>query len=702
MPAKHSNRELCLAALALALGLMFYYVATMPPAVAFEDGGIFAGACATFGLPHPPGYPLYVWSCYPFAQLGKALGMNYAPAAALASAVAATATCLLVLLLVAQLTGSAVAGMVAGGVLGLGTVWTSQAQIPEVYTLNAALTAALLLGTHRYVEGGSHRWLWGMGLVAGMGLANHWPLFILSGPACVLWLVPAIRRLGADLRRPAVLAGCVLALVLGLLPYIHLYTVSPDAYMFDDYYDERNIVGYIRRDVYDNAPVILNLPAHFLVTARAGLSLVSEFFYLFGLLGLGGLVILARARKWWQLAALLWGCLATTSLLAYIRPFDPHNETSAWIISVYALPAYFFFALAVGLAAAAVLRRSPRSDASKQLIACSLLLALGVWQYPRVERSDDDIGLASSMAMLADVPADGLALVSSDDFSFPHEYVNFLAPAEQRRDLRMEMAVLGELNYDGSMPLAEEEKLLALKRPIHFFFPVQLQTAGLNFHGLHHSLNRELAPGKLKLVISPASRELLGKLVAMRLGNLPNQFTKLYIEKTLIEATSNLVRHSVINNEVLAPEDEALLAALLTTPEGRYGRFIVQILEQPAMSTTKFAAALQELLPYLEDLSQQWRASVQQVVATARIQQGDIDGARALLEQALAEFPSATNNKVIVDLLQLYALQQDFESYRRLRLFYPALDSGAALDASDRQCAQGLGVARCTPLTIDR
>ena len=701
MPPKYSDRQLGLAALMLALGLMLYYVATMPPAVAFEDGGIFAGACATFGLPHPPGYPLYVWSCYPFAQLGKALGMNYAPAAALTSAVAATATCLMVLLLVAQLTGSVVAGMVAGGVLGLGTVFTSQAQIPEVYTLNAALTAALLLCTHRYVEGGSHRWLWGMGLITGMGLANHWPLFMLSGPASLLWLCPARDRLFAELKRPFVLVGCALALLIGLIPYVHLWMVSLDAYHFDDYYDKQNIAGYIRREVFDNDPVRLNLPAHLLITAKAASTLLSEFFYLFGVAGLAGFWLLVRYRSWWQLAALAWGCLATTSLLAYVRPYDPYNDLSFWIISVYPLPAYFFFAVGVGIAVAALVQRSQRSLASKFFLCSGVLVALLVWQYPRVERSDDDIALVSSQVMLADVPADGLALVSSNDFSFPNDYVNFMAPAELKRDLRKELTVLEELNYDGSMPLGEEKKLLALQRPVYFFFPVRFATSGLSFHGLHYSLAPEIEAGKLKLAISPASRELLERLVAMRFGNMPNQFTKIFIEKTLIEAASNLVRYSLIEGNQLSREDIALLASLLTTPEGQYGKFIIQVLEQPDMSIAKFEAALGEMLPYLDGLSQQWSASVQQIVATARLQQGDVEGARVLLEQALAEFPSADNARVLVDLLQLYAVQNDFASYARVRRFYPALDSGVALDATDAQCALALAVTSCAPLTID-
>ena len=677
---------------------MFFYVTTMPPTVAFEDGGIFAGACATLGLAHPPGYPLYIWSCYPFAQLGDAIGIGYAAGAALTSAVAATATCVMVLWLVREMTGSLTAGLLAGGILGLGSAFTSQAQIPEVYTLNAALTAALLLTTHVYAHGGSHRWLWGMGLVTGLGLANHWPLFLISGPASLLWLMPAVSRVLADLKRPPVLGGCLLALVLGLVPYVHLFTVSADAYSFDDNFGTDKIAGYIRRDPYNNDEAVISFPYRLLNTGQATFALIAEFFYVFGVAGLAGFALLARKRNWWRLGGLVWGSLATTALLAFVRPFDPFNDLSRWIQSVYPLPAFFFFSIALGVALGELMARSKKNVRRQVLLSFALLMALMVWQVPTVDRSDDDIALRSSRAMLADVPEDGLAISTSSDYSFPVRFANFIAPKKQQRELRLELGVIKELNYDGSMPLWQEEQLVEVARPLFFFFPLQLKTIGMNFHGLHYSLNHELPSGKLNIKISSESRELLQKLVNMRHGDFPNQFTKLFTEKVLIEAARNLVQHSLINGDRLSALDAALLSEILTTPEGQYGKFITQVLEQKDLSGQQFNAAYQELLPFVDGLSQQWRASVQQIVATVRIQQNNFDGAREILERSIADFPSASNAKVLVDLLQLYALQDDFDEYIMLRKFYPSLDSGKALDNTDKECEMALGVDSCAPI----
>ena len=54
---------------ALAICCFIVYVICMPKVVSLEDSGLFNMVCATAGIGHPPGYPLYSLLCYPFANL---------------------------------------------------------------------------------------------------------------------------------------------------------------------------------------------------------------------------------------------------------------------------------------------------------------------------------------------------------------------------------------------------------------------------------------------------------------------------------------------------------------------------------------------------------------------------------------------------------------------------------------------------------
>jgi len=89
----------------------------------------------------------------------------------------------------------------------------------------------------------------------------------------------------------------------------------------------------------------------------------------------------------------------------------------------------------------------------------------------------------------------------------------------------------------------------------------------------------------------------------------------------------------------------------------------------------------------MPELNPARRADIMHFVATARVLSGQLDSAEELLERALAQYTSADNYRVIIDLLQIHAKKNDFASYERLRREYPALDSGQALVATDRQCA---------------
>ncbi|MGZ8411402.1 MAG: protein O-mannosyl-transferase family [Gemmatirosa sp.] len=119
--------------------LLLLYVATLAPGVTFWDAGEFAAAFATFGIPHPPGTPLFV-------ALGRAwtwalglLGVDVAIAANLLSAVCTALAGAIATWLLTRWTRQPVAACVAAICAGAtSSVWLSATET-EVYA------AALLL-----------------------------------------------------------------------------------------------------------------------------------------------------------------------------------------------------------------------------------------------------------------------------------------------------------------------------------------------------------------------------------------------------------------------------------------------------------------------------------------------------------------------------------------------------------------------------
>ncbi|HET6680544.1 MAG TPA: DUF2723 domain-containing protein [Gemmatimonadaceae bacterium] len=131
--------------------LFLTYLATLAPGLTPWDAGEFAAAVHSFGIPHPPGTPLYIalgraWSLL-LPGVETVLAMNLLSAVATASAMAVLA------MLVARALGSAAAGAAAGVGGGLmATVWLSATET-EVYALSLLLAMVTLAAAERAGRG---------------------------------------------------------------------------------------------------------------------------------------------------------------------------------------------------------------------------------------------------------------------------------------------------------------------------------------------------------------------------------------------------------------------------------------------------------------------------------------------------------------------------------------------------------------------
>ncbi len=133
-----------MAGLLVPIAALGVYLATMPGTITWAhygaDGGDLITAAYVLGVPHPPGYPLYVvighlFTWLPWGTVAFRLHLLSAVSAAGAAGLLAAA--------VARRT-SLPAGLVAGLVFAFGPVMWSQAIIAEVYAVNALVVAGVL------------------------------------------------------------------------------------------------------------------------------------------------------------------------------------------------------------------------------------------------------------------------------------------------------------------------------------------------------------------------------------------------------------------------------------------------------------------------------------------------------------------------------------------------------------------------------
>ncbi len=192
-----------------AVLLLFVYMLTLAPGVTPWDSGEFLAAIRSFGVPHPPGTPLYVligkvWSMIFASAFGFARSIN------LLSAVCTAFACGILTSLFARWTGDGFAATAAGLTAGLmSTVWLSATET-EVYAVALLFGCMILWAADRAGENSDARWALLAAYMAGLAWTLHL-IALLVVPSAILLIfstrdgyfaVPVGRRY-ADGRRAA-------------------------------------------------------------------------------------------------------------------------------------------------------------------------------------------------------------------------------------------------------------------------------------------------------------------------------------------------------------------------------------------------------------------------------------------------------------------------------------------------------------------
>lgn len=196
--------------------VLLIHCLTLAPTVTGEDSGELITAAWYFGVPHPPGYPLWTILCGLWLHVFP-LG-NIAWRANLFSAVCTAVAVGVLAALLRRMGFRPPAACSAAVVAGLTTAVWSQSVITEVYTLNLLLIAILMWLVIRWHHDRRHRWLVWASLVTGLGMCNHHTMG-LAALGLGIW---ALAQEPAILKNVQLQVRCAAAVIVGLLPYLYL------------------------------------------------------------------------------------------------------------------------------------------------------------------------------------------------------------------------------------------------------------------------------------------------------------------------------------------------------------------------------------------------------------------------------------------------------------------------------------------------
>jgi hypothetical protein len=439
-----SGTDLLLAFLAGLLAGVVYW-RTAAPGVLAGDSGELQFAARLAGLAHPTGYPLYLMLGWLWSHGLEALGLA-SPARAMTlmsvlfgGLVVGLAYLLAVALIAQSRTGDGVprpAERLAALVAALTFAWTptlwSQAVITEVYTLHAALVAALLLlallwreEVRPFPKSRTSRSGWllaALALLFGLGLAHHRTTLLLLPVLLVflawqaplgywrwrqvallvlLALAPLLLYLYVPLRAPAT---PYLAIELWPGPPTQLVDLSPAGLV--SYLLGQGFAG----EIQGPGPAIAAAPSSM---QRFAAELTPVGLLLAGL----GVVVLALRRQW----PLLWLTGGSFALLTGFNLFYTIGDIAVFYIPSYLIACVWIGVAVVwlaGLVSSAINRRWVGLGEGAGIVTAVLLAALPVYLFlshaPAHDRSQDTAAANSWQALLAAHPAPHAVLVSND------------------------------------------------------------------------------------------------------------------------------------------------------------------------------------------------------------------------------------------------------------------------------------------------
>ncbi len=387
-----------LPALLLPAGFAVVYGRTACPTIFGGDSAELAAAAATFGVPHPPGYPLYTLVSgllsRPLLMLGWA--EDYGGATALLSGLYAAAALALLYLLARRLGCSGVGAAFAALALGSGRTFWSQATVTEVYTFDLLLGIGAALAFARSQEREARRWSLLAALLAGLWLGHRF-VNVIYLPVALALIAPGRWIECARGRWKVLLSGLVAAGAVFL--YLPLSSLRDPAI---DIGDPSTLERFLV--VVKGTPYMRHMSGGGGQVARFVASLPLQ-------LGPAALFALVGAWATWRarrplLLGATWSVGACLTFASGYRILD---------IEVYFLPALAALALVAGFGADALGRRLGRRPGQWAAVPLLALAAYGLaGNWAACDVSWNRLSRYTGEDLLESVDDDGLVFAQGD------------------------------------------------------------------------------------------------------------------------------------------------------------------------------------------------------------------------------------------------------------------------------------------------
>jgi hypothetical protein len=407
-----------IAALAGAAFFVLYAARLCPDLCLIGDSAELVTAAATWGIPHPPGYPLFtavahLFTAVPFHSLPWRVHLTSAVfhAGAVAAAIAATFS----------ITGSRAAALAAGFALGISRSFLLGSLYAEVFPLNDLLFAclfAMALAVRRAPRGPSRLQALAFAGCAGLASAHHMMVALAAPAIAILATAPVFAYARASRRNRLELSAAFLGPVVLFYALVPVAAARSPWLSWGDVHDVRSFFDLVTRRDYGGIFSPVRHP-----TVEPGVMRLAAFRDLMvrsmgpiTLIGAGLGVISAHKRSTATGVSLVVAFALTGPGFAFLNALDttspPALANFERFTTMCHVPAAIGFG--VGVAAASAILGPSRVASTTMVLGGLVWSVLGGRKAVTVDLSRDRAPIAFAHDLVLGTPEGSLVLLTGD------------------------------------------------------------------------------------------------------------------------------------------------------------------------------------------------------------------------------------------------------------------------------------------------
>lgn len=417
----------------LSLFLFFacIYFLNLSRSVYAGDVGDLITAAYVFGVPHPPGYPLFSLLGYFFSHAFPLSSVAFRVGSI--SAISSALGVVFFYYAINKVTKNALISLLTACILGLNYLYWFYAEIAEVFALNNFFVCLLLyLGISCY-ESKKKIYFFLLSFCFGLALTNHHTILLLF-PSLVILSFSQVRNYITHDRKASIIAACLFLLGFSVYLYIPIASRTNPPVNWGNVTDLESFLHVLLRKDYGTfaagAFPQSNFPQLLLIVKSYFLTIISQLTLPVVCFSLLGIVSSLKIRRKIALSVLLAFILSGPVFIAYAR-IPIHTS---FLMGVYerffimsTILLLFFFPLGLLF----VIKTITPYFRKESLIAIQgvffiIPILLFFYNFPKTNLSKVYIGDNLGKDMLAFLPKNAVLGISSDTKLFNTWYMHYV------------------------------------------------------------------------------------------------------------------------------------------------------------------------------------------------------------------------------------------------------------------------------------